>query len=167
MVEAAYDYVATVVESRHKRGMVAQTFGALAAEIVFKSYFAKVARGVGTLDERYVFDKAALAGKASPGHDLTTLARALRPDLRAYLLESSDYVVLVEFADAFTASRYFYEPTAPSASSDEILRLAAKLICKTVYLYKARGCTDPFVVHLDVDQLYFSVVQGITQACDQ
>lgn len=159
MVEAAYDYVATINESTHKRGMVSQTFGALATEIIFKSYFAKVASGAGTLDERYVVDKNIVGGKAV--HDLTTLAKALRPDLRAFLLESPDYETLVECADAFTNSRYFYEPTAPTSSSDEIIRLAAKLICKTTYLYKVRGCIDPFIVNFNVDQLYFSLVQGI------
>lgn len=161
MIETAHDYFKTVSCSTHERGLVRQTFGVLAIEIVLKSYIARVSDCVGQLDERYEVDRSVLPGKPSDLHNLKYLAQALDPRVRSYLLELADEQEIEEHQDSFKKSRYFYERTAPLCSSDGPLNLAAKLLCKTVFLYKQRGCDDPFIRTFDVDRLYFSVVQPI------
>lgn len=159
MIETAHDYFKTVSCSTHERGLVRQTFGVLAIEIVLKSYIARVSDCAGQLDERYEVDQSALPGKPSDLHNLKYLAQALDPRIRSYLLELADEQEIEEHQDSFKKSRYFYERTAPSCSSDGPLSLAAKLLCKTVFLYKQRGCDDPFIRAFDVNRLYFSVVR--------
>jgi hypothetical protein len=39
------------------------------------------------------------------------------------------------------------------------MKLAIKLVCKTLYLYKQRGCSDPFVTAFDVNAVFFTHVQ--------
>jgi hypothetical protein len=161
MLETAYDYYHTVKQSSHQRGMVQQTIGALAIEIVLKSFSARVSGNSGLLNECYELDRKALPGKPKDLHNLKYLSQVLRPDIRAYLLEEADEETVADYQDTFTKSRYSYERTAPEASTDEVLRLAAKLVCKTVHLYKQRGCIDPFIQGFDVDRVYFTEVQRI------
>lgn len=162
MIETAYDYFKTVSCSTHERGLVQQTFSVLAIEIVLKSYIARVSGHVGQLDERYEVDKSALPGSPPDLHNLKYLTQALDPGVRSYLLDLADEQEIEEHQDSFKRSRYFYERTAPSYSSDGPLRLAAKLLCKTAFLYKQRGCNDPFIRAFDVDGLYFSVIQPMS-----
>ena len=159
MVESAYDYLSTVLTTKHKRGYIQETIGSLAIEIILKSFVAKVSRNLGELDERYEVDKSKFLGKSSDFHNLKHLAQAIPPAVRSYLLDEADEQEIEEHQDTFKNSRYIYERTAPSWSTDELHRLAAKLICKTIYLYKAQGCNDGFINGFDVDKLYFSVVQ--------
>jgi hypothetical protein len=159
MVETAYDYLATILTATHKRGFVQETFGVLGIEIILKSFVAKVSGNHDQLDERYEVDRSQLPGKPANLHNLKYLAQVLHPAVRAYLLDLSDEQELEDHQDTFKISRYTYERTAPSSSSDGAHRLAAKLICKTIYLYKMQGCSDPFIAAFDVDKLYFSVVQ--------
>lgn len=164
MVETAYDCLATVLTSTHERGFVQQTFGVLAIEIILKSFVAKVSGNAGQLDERYEIDKSHLPGKPGDLHNLRYLAQVLSPTIRSYLLDSADEREIEEHQDTFKNSRYTYERKAPSWSSDGPHRLAAKLVCKTIYLYRHQGCDDPFVKAFDIDKLYFSVVQPFAMA---
>ena len=159
MVETAYDYLATILTATHERGFVQETFGVLAIEIILKSFVAKVSGNPGELDERYEVDKSHLPGRPGDLHNLKYLAQVLHPAVRTYLLDPADEQEIEEHQDTFKKSRYTYERTAPHSSSDAPHRLAAKLVCKTIYLYNHQGCDDPFVKSFDVNKLYFSVVQ--------
>lgn len=161
MVETAYDYCMTVLLSQHVRGHIQQAIGALALEIVLKSFLSLPTANLGTMDERYSIDKAAIPVKGRELHELRVLRDHLRPDIRTYLLDSQDNEVIEEFHDAFTISRYAYEPGAPLGTSDCTMRLAMKLVCKALYLYKHLGCQDSFVQRFDVNATYFKHVQPV------
>lgn len=159
MVEVAWNYCQLVLQSAHKRGMIEQTLAALAIEVVLKSFNAVVAGNAGRIDETYEFKPKIALPKGADRHNLIVLANALRPDIRGYLIEHIDEEVLREHQGTFSHSRYFYEPTAPKSSSDAAMKLAVKLICKTLFLYKQRQCDDPFVARFDVNAVFFTYVQ--------
>lgn len=159
MIEVAWDYCHLLLTSGHQRGNIERALAALAIEVVLKSFNSRVSANGGSLDERYAFDPSALPAGVRSRHDLRVLADAVRQDLRTYLFDHLDGKTLDENRDAFTKSRYYYERAAPSVTSGDALKLAVKLVCKVVYLYKQRGCTDPFIRHFDVDAVYFTHVE--------
>lgn len=134
MLEVAWNYCQLVLESRLQRGMIEQTFAAVAIEIVLKSYNSVVTDNAGELNETYQFQVPTDSPKLANKHDLVALAALLRKDVRQYLIEPLDEEVLQEHRNAFSNSRYFYERTAPKSSSDAAMKLAIKLICKTLFL---------------------------------
>lgn len=158
MVEVAWNYCQLVLGSTLRRGMIEQTLAALAIEIILKSYSAVVVDNVGEITETYRFQVPAGA-KISNKHNLVALAGLLRTDLRQFLIEPSDEEIIEENQDAFSNSRYYYEASAPKSSSDSAMKLAIKLVCKTLYLYKQRGCSDPFVTAFDVNAVFFTHIQ--------
>lgn len=164
MVECAFDYYSMAVKSNHQRMGLQTVMCALSIEILLKSFLATVADNQGKLNETYKFDKKALveAGalpKKSDVHDLIVLYEALPVDIQTYLFEYSEVEILKANRKLFTQSRYVYEPTANTINNDDIIKLSARLVCKIVYLYKSQGCSDPFIVGFDIDDLYFSHVQ--------
>lgn len=158
MLEVAWDYCQTVLQSAHRRGMVEQTIGALAVEVLLKSFNSAVCSNAGTVAETYKFDSSRMPARTDK-HNLASLADILPPELRRYLLDAIDEQTITEHQSTFKTSRYHYEPDAPLSSSDAPIRLALSMLCKTVYLYKRLGCTDPFVVRFDVNAVYFKHVQ--------
>jgi len=158
MVEVAWNYCQLLLSSNFHRGMIEQTLAALAIEIVLKSYNSVAVDNIGELNETYQF-QVPPGEKVSNKHNLVSLANLLRPDVRRYLVEPLDEDVLLENQDAFSNSRYYYEPAAPKSSTDSAMKLAVELICKTVVLYRQRGCLDPFVKRFDVNAAYFNHVQ--------
>jgi hypothetical protein len=163
MIEVAWNYCQLVLGSNFHRGMIEQTLAALAIEIVLKSDNAVVVDNVGELNETYQF-RVPPSARISNKHNLVALADLLRADLRQYLVEPLDEEVLQENQDAFSDSRYFYEPLAPKSSTDSAMKLAIKLVCKTLHLYKQRGCLDPFVTRFDVNSAFFTHVQRVAVA---
>lgn len=159
MLEVAWNYCQLVLESRLQRGMIKQTLAALAIEIVLKSYNAVVSDNAGELYENYRFQPPAGSKKINNKHNLIALASLLREDVREYFIDPPDEEILLEHQDTFSKSRYFYEASAPKSSSDEAMKLAIKLICKTLFLYKMRKCNDPFVASFDVNTVFFTYVQ--------
>lgn len=157
-LEVAWDYCKTVLSSEHQQGMIMQTIGALAIEIVLKSFNANVSGNAGQLNETYEFNRIALPRGSDP-HSLKDLASILRSDIRSYLLDELDAETISENDLTFKISRYSYERSAPLWSSDSALKLAVSLIFKSIYLYKQRGCTDPFVLGFNIDAVYFRYVQ--------
>lgn len=160
MVEVAWNYCQLVLASNFHRGMIQQTLAALAIEIVLKSYNSVAVSNIGELNETYQFQVPSGA-KISNKHNLVLLANLLRTDVRNYLVEPLDEEVLLEHQDAFSNSRYYYEHSAPKSSTDLAMKLAVKLICKTVVLYRQRGCIDPFVMQFNVNAAYFNHVQRL------
>lgn len=160
MIEVAWNYCQLVLTSKVRRGMIEQTLAALAIEIVLKSYNSVVCDHIGEINETYKFEVPA-GIKMSNKHDLVALSSLLRSDIYQYLIEPCDLINLEEHRNTFSNSRYFYEPSAPKSSTDSAMKLAVKLICKTIYLYKRKGCSDPFVNAFDVDDVFFTHVQKI------
>jgi hypothetical protein len=160
MIETAYDYYMVPKVSLHQRGTIRSVMSALAIEILLKSFNVVSNGNVGKINETYEFNKKSLS-KGEAAHDLIALMKALPLDLQQYLVSSDDIGILVSNADLFITSRYVYEKTAQINISDSLIKLAAKLICKIIYLYQQKGCIDPFIVNFDVDELYFSDVQKI------
>lgn len=158
MIEVAWNYCQLVLTSKIQRGMVEQTLAALAIEIVLKSYNSVACDHVGEINETYRFEVPA-GIKMSNKHDLVALSSLLRSDIYQYLIEPCDLIDLEEYRNAFSNSRYFYEPSAPKSSTDCAMKLAIKLICKTIFLYKRKGCNDPFVKAFDVNDVFFTYVQ--------
>lgn len=160
MIEVAWNYCQLVLSSSLRRGLIEQTLAALAIEIVLKSYNSVVVGNAGQLTETYQFQVPS-GVKVPNKHNLVALADLLRPDIRQYLIEPLDQEDLQENQDAFSNSRYYYEATAPQSSSDGAMRLAVKMICKTLLLYKQRGCRDRFVAAFDVNAVFFTYVQQV------
>ena len=160
MIETAWNYCQLVLASRFQNGMIEQTLATLSIEIVLKSFNSVVAANAGQLNEKYVF-RLPPDRKATNKHNLVTLVDFLPADVRSYLIDPQDHDVIHEHQDTFSDSRYFYEPTSPDFSTDAPMKLAVKMICKTVLLYQTNGCTDPFIVSFNVHEVFFTHVQRI------
>ncbi|MFP5476386.1 MAG: hypothetical protein ACLGJD_22315 [Gammaproteobacteria bacterium] len=120
MLESAYDYLATVLTSTHKRGYIQEVIGALAIEIVLKSFVVRVNGHPGEPDERYEVDKSNFLGKPGDLHNLKYLAQSLHPVVRSYLLSATDELEIEEHQDTF-------KKVATSTSAP--LRLGHPMIC--------------------------------------
>lgn len=158
MVECGFDYYMVAKKSPHQRMAIQCILSALAIEVILKSFNAEVAGNHGLLNETYKFDRSLLP-KKSASHDLVVLADALSPSVRKYLFDKHDLQVIEENRSIFTSSRYVYEQTANTIHFDDIIKLAAKTLCNVIYLYKKQGCDDPFILHTNVNELYFGDVQ--------
>ncbi|WP_141677281.1 hypothetical protein [Aliivibrio sp. 1S128] len=115
----------------------------------------------GRLDETYEFNKKEALPKGSNAHDLTVLYNSLPKSVQSYLFDRSDFEIIEINKGLFTTSRYVYEQSANSIHNDDIIKLAACLICKVVYLYLKQGCDDPFIKLFDIEKLYLSQNQAI------
>lgn len=158
MIESAWSYCDAVIKSGNKLSLVGETLAALAIEIVLKSFSAEVAANEGRLNEKYKF-VAQTNLKGKDRHNLCHLAGSLHPAVRKFLFNEQEEAIIAEHACTFTEHRYAYETTAPSCTSDSAIKLAIKIVCDVVYLYKQRGCADPFISDFPVDQIYFRHVQ--------
>ncbi|EMB9232320.1 hypothetical protein U9606_005133 [Vibrio harveyi] len=160
MIESAYDYYMVSTTSPHQRMGIQTVMCALSIEIILKSFHATVTSNHGKLNETYEFNKRDVLPKKSNALDLIVLYEALPENIQSYLFDSLDLKVLVTNKDLFTQSRYSYEQGANSIHNDEIVKLAACLVCKVVFLYRELGCKDPFIELFDIENLYFSRVQS-------
>ncbi len=160
MIENAYDYYMISTTSPHQRMGIQTVMCALSIEIILKSFHTTVTSNHGKLNETYQFNKKDALPKKSNAHDLIVLYEALPANIQSYLFDSTDLKVLDSNKDLFTQSRYAYEQGANSIHNDEIIKLAACLICKMVFLYRKLGCKDPFIELFDIETLYFSKVQS-------
>ncbi len=158
MIECGFDYYMLAEKSSHQRIEIQCVMSALAIEVILKSFNAQVVGNLGQINETYKFDRSSLPKKADP-HDLVTLTEALTPSVCTYLFDKSDLKVIEKNRSIFKSSRYVYEQTANTIHFDDIIKLAAKTLCKVIYLYKKRGCKDPFILHAKVNELYFGSVQ--------
>ncbi|WP_147173455.1 hypothetical protein [Pseudomonas sp. SJZ079] len=159
MVESAYDYYMICTTSPHQRMGIQTVMCALAIEILLKSFHAKVTGNHGQLNETYEFSKKEALPKQANAHDLIVLYHALPEKIKNFLLDSVDLEILATNKDLFTHGRYIYESSANKTHNNDIIKLAACLICKVVFLYKQLGCVDPFIIPFDIEKLYFSQVQ--------
>ncbi|ODS14398.1 hypothetical protein BCD66_10860 [Pseudoalteromonas tetraodonis] len=160
MIESAYDYYMVSVTSPHQRMGIQTVMCALSIEIILKSFHTTVTSNHGRLNETYDFNKKDALPKKSNAHDLIVLYEALPKNIQRYLFDRSDLKVLFTNKNLFTQSRYAYELSANPVHNDEIIKLAACLICKMVFLYRELGCKDHFIELFDIENLYFSRVQS-------
>ncbi|MFA0088716.1 hypothetical protein [Vibrio sp. 10N.261.51.F12] len=160
MVENAYDYYLISTTSPHQRMGIQTVMCALSIEIILKSFHTIVTSNHGKLNETYEFNKKDALPKRSNAHDLVVLYEALPSNIQRYLFDAVDLKVLTTNKDLFTQSRYAYEQSANSVHNDEVIKLAACLICKMVFLYRELGCNDPFIELFDIEKLYFGRVQS-------
>ncbi|WP_139124189.1 hypothetical protein [Aliivibrio fischeri] len=149
------------MSATHRRMGVQTVMSALAIEVLLKSFNAKVTGNHGRLDETYEFNKKESLPKGSNAHDLTVLYNSLPKSVQGYLFDRSDFEIIEINKDLFTTSRYVYEQSANNIHNDDIIKLAACLICKVVYLYLKQGCDDPFIKLFDIEKLYLSQNQAI------
>ncbi|OXX45780.1 hypothetical protein B9J93_10460 [Vibrio sp. V17_P4S1T151] len=156
MIECAFDYYQVCIESRHQRMGIQTVMSALVIEVLLKSFNARVTGNVGRLDETYEFDRKAAISKNSNAHDLITLYEALPSNLKNYLFDDIDLEILEVNRSLFSSSRYVYEAKANKIHNDDIIKLAARLICKIVCLYRKQNCNDPFINEFDVEKLFLS-----------
>jgi len=161
MIECAYDYYMVCTTSTHQRMGIQAVMAALAIEVLLKSFNSKVTGNNGRLDETYEFNKKEVLPKRSNAHDLVVLYNSLPKSIQSYLFDYSEFQIIELNKDLFTTSRYIYEESANTIHDDDIIKLAACLICKVAYLYLKQGCNDPFIKNLDIDNLFFSQVQPI------
>lgn len=161
MIECAYDYYMICITSSHQRIGIQNVMCALAIEVLLKSFNADVTSNQGRLDETYAFNKKSALPQNANAHDLMILYRSLPSNIQIYLFDKIDLDILNSNKDLFLSSRYIYEANANQTHNDDLIKLAAKLICKIVYLYSKRGCQDPFIVQFDVNKLFFNHVQPI------
>ncbi len=158
MIECGFDYYMVAEKSEHQRMEIQCVMSALAIEVLLKSFNAEVSGNHGQLNETYKFSRSSLPKNTDP-HDLVVLTEALPPSLREYLFDHSDLRVINKNRSIFKRSRYVYEQSANTVYFNDIIKLAAKTLCHVIYLYKERGCKDPFILHTDVNELYFGKVQ--------
>ncbi|WP_368210430.1 hypothetical protein [Aeromonas sp. R4-2] len=161
MLENAYDYYTICTESPHQRMEIQRTMCALSIEIILKSFHATVTSNHGKLNETYEFNKKRSLPKNSNAHDLLVLYDALPMNVQRYLFDTFGVEVITTNKDLFTQSRYAYEQSANTIHNDDIIKLTAFLICKTVFLYRELGCNDPFIKRFDIEKLFLSRVQPI------
>ncbi|KYN24723.1 hypothetical protein AUQ44_02220 [Vibrio cidicii] len=161
MLENAYDYYMICIESPHQRMEIQTVMCALSIEIILKSFLTTVTSNHGKLNETYEFNKKEVLPKNSNAHDLLLLYEALPVNIQRYLFDTADVEILTTNKDLFTQSRYAYEQTANTIHNDDIIKLAAFLICKMVFLYRELGCNDPFIKRFDIEKLFLSRVQPI------
>jgi len=161
MVESAYDYYMICITSPHQRMSIQTVMCALAIEILLKSFHAKVTGNHGKLNETYGFNKKESLPKEANAHDLIALYEALPKEIKEYLFKPVDLDILADNKDLFTQSRYVYESTANRSHNDSIIKLAACLICKIIFLYKQRECADPFITSFYIEEFYLNQVQQI------
>ena len=159
MLENAYDYYKICTSSTHQRMGIKAVMCALSIEIILKSFHASVKSNEGELNETYEFEKRKALPKGANAHDLMVLCEALPEKIKHYLFNSLDLKTLSANKNLFTQSRYSYEQNASCSHNDRIIKLAASLICKMVYLYRSFGCEDPFIKFFDIEALYFGEVQ--------
>lgn len=160
MIENAYDYYKISTVSSHQRMGIQAVMCALSIEIILKSFHASVTSNHGKLNETYEFRKIEALPKRANAHDLIVLYESLPENIQRYLFDLSDLEVLTVNKDLFTKSRYAYESNANKSHTDGIIKLAASLICKMVFLYRSLGCNDPFIELFDIEDLYFGEVQS-------
>ena len=160
MVETAWDYYVIAHKGTYRRGYIETSLSCLSLEILLKSFNADIAKNKGQINEMYrPNDKVRKLGKKS--HDLMELYGLLDREYQTYLFNESDLSTLARHSNFFSSTRYGYEPDVPSVFHDSISKLAAASICKVIYLYKVRGCNDPFIVNFNLDEVYFSDVQKV------
>ncbi|KZN12218.1 hypothetical protein [Marinomonas sp. TW1] len=160
MLENAYDYYKICTSSPHQRMGIQAVVCALSIEIILKSFHTSVKSNKGQLNETYEFEKRKVLPKGANAHDLMVLYEALPEKIQHYLFNSLDLKTLSTNKDLFTQSRYSYEQNANRSHNDRVIKLAASLICKMVYLYRNFGCEDPFIKLFDIEALYFCEVQS-------
>jgi len=160
MIENAYDYYKICTSSTHQRMSIQAVFCALSIEIILKSFHATVKSNEGQINETYEFEKKKALPKGTNAHDLMVLYEALPENIQHYLFNSLDLKTLSANKDLFTRSRYSYEQNANRSHNDRIIKLAASIICKMVYLYRSFGCEDPFIKFFDIEALYFGEVRS-------
>ncbi|MDE1312668.1 hypothetical protein MCX36_20210 [Vibrio aestuarianus] len=134
---------------------------ALSVEVVLKSFNSKVTSNSGRLDETYEFDRKSALPKKANAHDLVALYEALPSNLQRYLFNDIDITILEANRNLFSSSRYVYESQANKIHNDDIIKLAARLLCKVVYLYRYQNCIDPFIDEFDLEKVFFSHNQPI------
>ncbi len=154
MIENAYDYYMISTTSPHQRMGIQSVVCALSIEIILKSFHTTVTSNHGKLNETYDFNKKDALPKRANAHDLIVLYEALPPKIQRYLFDKVDLEILRDNKDLFTRSRYAYERGANTIHYDEIVKLAACLICKMVFLYIERRIEDMKRVRaMDVQEL--------------
>lgn len=158
MIETAYDYYSLAKKSRHHRMSLQCVISALSVEVSLKSFNSIITANPGKPNENYKFNTSVLPSRTD-AHDLVNLANALPTAVYKYLLAQEDIITIESNRDLFKKSRYAYEREANSSHSDDIIKLAAKLICKIIFLYQQKGCTDSFISSFDTSELYFNDVQ--------
>lgn len=144
MVETAHGYSKAAASLWNQNFLVAVINAALAVEILFKSFNARVSANAGMLEEKYTFDDSVLPKNANK-HDLMALFDALPPDVNKKFKDRYTVDMLEAYRDAFIKDRYIYEPGARAGASGALLGVADDLIKKTVSIYRQRGCTDIWI----------------------
>lgn len=146
MVETAYDYYMVASTASKGNFQAKLTIVALSLEILFKSFNSKPTANLGTIDERYC--------PKQRNHDLDTLAKHLPDDISEYLgLTDEEFVVLGEHRNQFALGRYYYEKENSGMYDSSLVNLAAKLLVRTVELYRETGCKDLFIQSVQLDDI--------------
>lgn len=158
MIECAYDYYMVAKTASHQRMGLQSVLSVLSIEILFKSFNALAVGNISKPNETYIFDRKSLPKKSDP-HDLIILYHSLPLDIAKFLVNKNELEILEKYRESFKSSRYIYEPNASKLHRDDIIKLAAKLICYVVFLYKEQGCKDSFIQYFNVDEFFFNDVQ--------
>lgn len=164
MVETAYDYYMTAKESTHKRRVIQNVMSSLVLEILIRTFSTKIL-GKNDGQYRYIKDQ-----NKKDVHDLMMLYSGLHPSIQEYLFSSDDLEILTIHKDTFKNSRYFYEELQTnnrntnklinrSPYSDDIDKLAAKIICKIIHLYRTKDCSDSFINFFNISDFHLKYVR--------
>ena len=144
MVETAYQYYRASQLLWSQCFKVSIVNAALSIEILLKSFNAAVVANEGALNEKYKFNEKVLPDKTNK-HDLVELFDALPADVKNKFSNSFVQDMLEKYRYTFIHDRYMYEPSARSGATTSLIDIAGELIKKTVAIYVARECTDPWI----------------------
>mgnify|MGYP000547218248 CR=1 FL=1 len=156
MIETAYYYFD--LARKAQQGTISETLHALCIEIILKSFNSVVTKNSGSIDERYKFEPPR---KNSHGnsHDLHYLLDICPAEFRYYLCSNTECQTDIEtYRNHFTQKRYIYEASVSGESRDVLCGIAADFLMKTIHLYRAKGCIDPFITNTQFDSAYTEVL---------
>lgn len=156
MIEIAWDYYILAIS--HQKNYLTLSLCCLSLEIILKSFNAEVADNEGKLNEKYRQNKK-VRSLGKKAHDLISLLEIIEKDHRDYLFSRSEVEILESHRNFFTTSRYGYEKSVSHINHHEIKKLTASTLCKIIFLYQQKGCSDPFIQQFNVNQFYNENVQ--------
>ncbi len=156
MIETAFHYFELATKTQ--QGTISETLYALCIEIILKSFNSTITKNHGSIDERYKFQPD-IKNRNGNNHDLSYLLEICPDAFKKYLCPTKENVINIEkYKNHFTQQRYIYEANANGYSSDTLRKLSAEFLMRVIYLYRSKGCHDPFIQNTQFDATYAQVL---------
>lgn len=160
MIEVAYDYFETALHGAGGKSYIVISLCCLSIEIILKSFNSDVKANFGLSNEKYMPNKKIKSLKWE-AHNLISLLHNVEDGYRDYLFSDYDLALLDKHKNHFLELRYGYESSRVDVHHHEVSKLAARTICKMVFLYQHFDSNDIFINNFDVNRFYWDNVQRV------